>query len=74
MTRFKKFIRSKGYKLNVDYPYLPYDVRDTNTTLENVTTFVIPEIKAIVIDYDYNVAIERIYLFNDMTEIRRILW
>lgn len=74
MTRFKKFIRSKGYMLNVDFPYLPYNVSENNTTLENVTTYVIPEIKAIIIDYDYNVAVERIYIFNDMTEIRRILW
>ena len=74
MTRFKKFLRSKGYMLNVDFPYLPYNIGECNTTLENVTTFVIPEIKAIVIDYNYTVAVERIYLFNDMTEIRKILW
>lgn len=26
MNRFKKEIRKRGYKLESDYPYLPYDI------------------------------------------------
>ncbi len=34
MTRFKKEVRKAGYKLNCDYPYLPFN------ELENVCCFV----------------------------------
>lgn len=26
MNRFKKYVRSKGYKLECDYPYIPFDI------------------------------------------------
>lgn len=27
MNRFKKYVRSKGFKLNQDYPWLPYFIK-----------------------------------------------
>lgn len=27
MNRFKKYVRSKGIKLECDYPWLPYDIK-----------------------------------------------
>ena len=37
MTRYKKYIREKGYKLENDYEYLPYQSEYT-PTLEGVRT------------------------------------
>ena len=35
MNRFKKEVRKKGFKLENDYPWLPYDMK--SVTLEGVT-------------------------------------
>lgn len=37
MTRYKKYVREKGYKLENDYEYLPYHSKHT-PTLEGVRT------------------------------------
>lgn len=37
MTKYKEYLRSKGFKLDSDYPFLPYSVKGT-PTLECVST------------------------------------
>jgi hypothetical protein len=36
MTKYKKYLREKGFKLDIDYPFLPFG----NPSLECVTTHV----------------------------------
>lgn len=46
MNRFKKYIRTKGIKLESDYPWLPYDYK--NITVEGVR---VDSENAVVIQY-----------------------
>ena len=39
MTRYKEELRKKGYKLEIDYPYLPISIGNA-PALEGVRTFV----------------------------------
>lgn len=36
MNRFKKFVKSQGFKLENDYPWLPYQIGSGPVTLEGV--------------------------------------
>ena len=68
MTRYKKYLQKKGYKLENDFPYIPYDfggeyINITPPVLDGVTTWINEELRCINICYHYVVgnSLERIY-------------
>lgn len=46
MNRFKKYVRSKGIKLEQDYPYLPYDLgsQSIEGVIVNAETLTVKEV------------------------------
>lgn len=41
MTRYKQALREKGYWLECDYPYLPYNDKKTGIAIETVSTEIV---------------------------------
>lgn len=67
MTRYKKYLQEKGYKLENDYPYMPYDFRGeciNAPVLDGVTTWINEQLHCINICYHYVVGnnMERIFV------------
>ena len=59
MNRFKKYVRTKGIKLECDYPWLPYDYQ--NIAVEGVS---VDSENAVVIQY-LNVGTSYAYFKQD---------
>ena len=67
MNRFKKEIRKRGYKLESDYPWMPYDIKGSfgepgHIALDSV--YVDSEMATIY--HYYNVIAEKITFFRSM--------
>lgn len=56
MTRYKKELRKRGYKLEMDYPWLPYDCG--SFTLEAVNTKIRNSYIVIIRDYNVGTSLE----------------
>lgn len=66
MTRYKKELRKRGYKLNCDYPYLPYNTT-TALIIDGIYTTITKEY--IIVTRVYNVGVEKLFIGRDFTVV-----